>query len=63
MTDRELLTFYTETNELTGLCHWQHMAKERMLAILKNITVHGRRKEDRTAAATLALEVMKGIYK
>jgi len=38
--------------------HWQHMAEDRMLAILKKIATNGRRPEDRKEAAKLALEIL-----
>ena len=63
MTDRDIVNIYQEKNELTGKYRWQHMDPERMLKILKQITMQSRRKDDREAAAELALQVMKSQYK
>lgn len=59
MSDKDIVNFYAEKNDLTGLYHWQHMRRERILEILKKITINAKRQDDRAAAASLALEIMK----
>ena len=57
MTDHDIIAFYREKNKQTEMYHWQHMAEDRMLAILKKIATNGRKPEDRKEAAKLALEI------